>query len=68
MRGVCVNQAKGTNGDFFLEVGKIYEILSEDKIGYFLSEHGWVTKDLISIKEYRENQINQIINDTSLEV
>lgn len=48
MWGICVKQAKGTNGDFFLEVGKKYEILS--------------------IQEFRESQITEILNDTSLEM
>ena len=68
MWGICVKQAKGTNGDLFLEVGKKYEILSEDNIGYFISAHGWVTKEHLSIQEFRESQITEILNDTSLEV
>lgn len=68
MWGICVKQAKGTNGDYFLEIGKVYEILSEDSFGYYIREHGWVLKDHLSIQEFRESQISEIIDDTSLEM
>lgn len=68
MWGICISKALGTNLDYFLEVGKVYEILSEDSFGYYTREHGWVLKDHLSIQEFRESKITEILNDTSLEV
>lgn len=52
----------------FLEIGKVYDIQIEDTIGYYLKGHGWVIKECISIIEFRELQIKEILNDTSLEM
>ena len=68
MWAICVSKALGTNLDYFLEVGKVYEILSEDSFGYYTREHGWVLRDHLSIQEFRESQLTEILNDTSLEM
>jgi hypothetical protein len=61
MWGICVKQAKGTNGDYFLEIGKVYQILSEDSIGYYIEVHGWITKEYLSVQEFRESQLTKIL-------
>lgn len=75
MRGICVKRANSnTSATEFLEIGRVYDILKEDSIGYYIQygrrsgDKGWVVKECLSIQEFRESQITEILNDTSLEM
>ena len=75
MLAVCIKKAnEGTGATEFLEVGKVYKILKEDTIGYYVQhgrrsgDNGWVVKECFSIEKYREETINKILDDTGLEM
>ena len=75
MFAICVKRAnEGTGATEFLEVGKAYQILKENSIGYYIrygrisGDEGWVVKECLSVQKFRESQLEKIINDTSLEM